>query len=140
MTLRNLKIGTQLVLGFSAMIAFVITLGVVSKMQSDKIHFQTVELYNHPLQVRRAVSDIKVDILNMRLGTRELALAINHKEEQAALQLIELSSADIQLQFNIIYERYLGSKEDVNQAFKALVSWKTARAENTVLALAGKKE
>jgi len=140
MKFGNLKIGTQLILGFAAMLIFVIILGVVANQQADKIHLQTEAIYNRPLQLRRAVSSIKIDILTMRIGTRDLMVANNSDEKQSALQAIEMAAADVELQFNLLNEKYLGPKADIEQAYKAFLNWKIAREFNTKLALDGKVE
>ncbi|MDP4238202.1 MAG: MCP four helix bundle domain-containing protein [Bacteroidota bacterium] len=66
MKIKNLSIGNQLIIGFAIMLAFVIVLGIVSNHQANKIHLQTEDIYHHPLQLRRTISNIKIDILNMR--------------------------------------------------------------------------
>ena len=137
MKLKDIKIETQLIVGFCTMILFVFVLGIVSNIQSNKLHQQTKALYDHPLQVRRAISCIKIDISTMRIGTRDLMIATNENERQAALQEIELSAADIPAQFNILNDRYLGQHADIDEAYKAYMSWKTAREVNTKLAMAG---
>ena len=138
MKLKDFKIGSQLMLGFAAMFIFVIILGVVSNYQADRIHLQTEDIYNHPLLLRRAISNIKIDILNMRLSTRDLMLAINAKEKQAAIESMELTSSDVQQQFNLLREGYSGPQTDIDQAYKAFLKWKFARDTNTKLALEGK--
>lgn len=140
MKIRDLKIGSQLNLGFAVMFVFVILLGIISYRQSDQIHLQTELIYNHPLKVKRAISDIKIDILNMRLGTRDLMVASNETEKQTAIQLMELASANVMLQFNILRDLYLGPQSDIDQAYNAYLKWKIARESNTKLALAGKIE
>ena len=102
MKLKDLKIGSQLMLGFATMFIFVIILGSVSNYQADRIHLQTEGIYNHPLLLRRAISNIKIDILNMRLSTRDLMLASNASEKRTAIETMELTSADVQKQFNLL--------------------------------------
>jgi len=138
MKLRDLKIGSQLMLGFAAMFIFVVILGVVANYQADRIHLQTEEIYNHPLILRRAISSIKIDILNMRLSTRDLMLASNSTETQLAIQAMELTTADVQQQFSLLRDRYSGSQSDINEAYNAFLKWKIARDSNTKLALEGK--
>ena len=138
MKLKDLKIGSQLMLGFATMFIFVIILGSVSNYQADRIHLQTEGIYNHPLLLRRAISNIKIDILNMRLSTRDLMLASNASEKRTAIETMELTSADVQKQFNLLKEGYSGPQSDIDQASKAFLRWKIARDANTKLALEGK--
>ena len=140
MKIKNLKIGTQLMLGFAAMLVFVVLLGVVSYQQADKISQQAETMYEHPLMVRSAIGALQADILSMRLATRDLMLAKKEQERDAAIQLMELATADAQLQFGVLKAQYLGPSADVQEAYNAFVSWKTAREENTKLALSGEIE
>jgi len=140
MKLKDLKIGKQLILGFAVMLIFVVVLGLVSNRQADQIHRQTESIYNRPLQLKRAVSNIKIDILNMRLATRDLMVATTEDEKQSAIQLMEFAEADVPLQFDILAKKYMGPKKDIDQAYKAFLNWKIAREVNTKLALAGKIE
>jgi signal transduction histidine kinase/CheY-like chemotaxis protein len=127
-------------LGYAAMLVFVLVLGVVSYQQADKISLQTETMYNHPLKVRNAIGDLEADILSMRLGTRDLMLAKTDQEKQDAVQLMELAAANAHLQFGILKEHYLGPAAHIDEAFSAFVSWKTAREENTRLAISGEIE
>lgn len=140
MKIKNLKIGTQLMLGFAAMLVFVVMLGVVSYQQSDKISLQGETMYSHPLKVRSAIGALEADILKMRLATRDLMLAKTEQEKQDAIQIMELAAADVHLQFGILKTQYLGPTTDVDEAYNAYISWKTAREENTKLAHSGEIE
>ena len=137
MNLKNIKIGTQLIIGFAILLLFVIVLGITSYFQSGQIQLQVETMYNHPLKVRRALGSLEADILSMRLGSRDLMLATNNTEQQAAIQLMEVSAADALQQFTVLKEQYLGPETDVDEAYKAFINWKIAREENTKLALSG---
>ncbi|MBI5726985.1 MAG: MCP four helix bundle domain-containing protein, partial [Ignavibacteriales bacterium] len=138
MKFENLKIGTQLKLGFIAMLFFVTVLGLTSFWQSAQIHEQTDTIYQHPMQVRRAVSTLETDLLNMQIATRDLLLADNDTKKHSAIERMEIAADDVLNQFRIIKERYLGSQADVDEAYRLFIAWRTARAENTKLALEGK--
>lgn len=138
MNAKNLRIGTQLKIGFAAVLLFVIVLGVISSRHSDEISQQTEVMYKHPLAVRRAIGSLEAGILSMRLGARDLILAESDEDRQSAIQLIEVSSADALQQFQILTLQYLGPPRDIDAAYKAFIVWRTAREENTKLALAGK--
>lgn len=135
MKIRDLSIGSQLLFGFAIILLLVTGIGIISYSQNKWIHEQSRLLYNHPLQVRRAIGALTTDIHLMRLGTRDLMLASNLNEEREALQLIEENAADALRQFEIINRLYLGSKNDVEAAQKAFIAWKTARDVNIMLAM-----
>ena len=137
MNTKNIKIGTQLKIGFSSMLLFIIVLGIVSYQQTNKIHLETETIYNHPLKVENAIGALDIDILSMRLGTRDLMLAGSNIEKEDAVRQIEISSADALEQFKILYAKYLGPQADIDEAYKAFISWKVAREENTKMVLSG---
>ena len=134
---KPLRIGTQLLLGFAILLFFVIVLGTVAYVQTHRIHEQTITIYKHPLQVRRALGELDSDILTIRLGMRELMLSENDQQTQSALQMMAQAAANAERQFDIIRQEYLGPQEDLTQAYKAYIAWNAAREESIPLALAG---
>ena len=136
----NIRIRTQLLLGFAVILLFVIALGMTAYIQKDQLFDQTETLYSHPLKVRIAIGDLNSDILTMRLGQRNLMLAANGQQQQAAIQMMSLASADAQKQFGTIEEWYLGPTADVRKANQAFLLWNIAREENITLALSGNIE
>lgn len=140
MKLTDIKIGTQLKIGYAILLLFVVILGGTSYRMNNQIHQQTENIYSHPFQVRNAIGRLRADILSMRLGTRDLMLAKTESEKQDAIQLMDLAEADALPQFDILKSQYLGPPTDVDEAYHAFMEWKIARKENTKLALSGEVE
>ena len=139
MGMRDLKIGTQVRIGLSVLFALVLALGVVAWVQGDLLWSQTFELYNHPLQVRRAVGALKFDILLMHRGIKDLCLAENQQEFAAILQELDVQESEAFRELEIMRERYLGPRADVEKAHRNLVAWGTVRDETIRLAREGKR-
>jgi signal transduction histidine kinase/DNA-binding NarL/FixJ family response regulator/HAMP domain-containing protein len=129
MKLKDIRIGTQLRLGLGVILALVALLGALAWVQSDLLWEDTKDLYEHPLAVRRAVGELKADVLAMSRGMKELCLGENDLERQTTLQGIDTAEADAHQQFNILSERYLGPRSDVDEAYQAFVQWKAIREE-----------
>ncbi len=140
MKIKNLKIGTQLKLGFSAMIFLVIILGSVSYYQSDRLHIQTEIIYNHPLQVRRAIGSLNMDILQSRLLMKELPLATSEEEIRKLLKSMDLFEKESHNQIDTIYEKYLGPRADVDNILAEFNSYNNVRKETIALFREGKKD
>jgi signal transduction histidine kinase/DNA-binding response OmpR family regulator/HAMP domain-containing protein len=140
MKLQNTKIGTQLKIWFAMLFVCCGILATVSYMQSNERFIRTQTLYEHPLQVRHAVGLLEVDILSLQVATRDLILAGNDTETQAATQQLELSKADASIQFDLLRDLYLGPKTDVDNAYNAYVEWRTSLEETARLAIAGQIE
>lgn len=137
---KNLKIATQLKLGIVLLLLFVIVLGTVSHLQTDRIHLQTETIFNHPFKVQQAIGSLNSDVLNIRVGARDLMLAKNYQEKQAAIQLMQLSATNAHQQFKVLYDQYLGPRTDIDDAYRAFINWNTAREEIVKQALSGKIE
>ena len=140
MKIKNLKIGTLLSIAFVIIMLFVIVMGTIAYIDTDVLQEQTETMYQHPLKVRRSISKIEYDILNMRFSLRNLMLAKNEKEKHDAILLDNLAAADAIKQFDILSKQYLGAHSDVDDAYNAFLKWNTIREEDTKLALAGNTE
>lgn len=140
MSVKNLKIKTQLGIGFGVLLFFVIMLGVFTYFQNNKIREQNEILYTHPLQVTRTLGTLNGDILSIRLGLKDLMLAETDQEKLTAIQLIKLSDVDALAQFNNLNELYLDPTEDIDEAHTAYIQWKTAWEESIQLSLSGDNE
>ncbi|WP_286945559.1 response regulator [Acetobacterium sp. UBA5834] len=140
MNIKNLKVKTQLAIGFVIIIFFVILLGILVYMQTNTIVNQAETMYDHPFKVTRAIDRLDADILSMRVGVRDLLLANTQEERNSAIEAMQQYDADIQIQFDILRELYLGPKQDVDAAYNAYINWETARADIVANALAGDLE
>ena len=120
--IKNLKVKTQLSIGFTIILFFVILLGILGYVQTNTIVNQAELMYNHPFQVTKAVGRLDADILSMRVGVRDLILASTPEGREQAIELMEQYDADIQLQFDVLRELYLGPQEDIDEAYKAYIN------------------
>ena len=139
MKLRDLNIGTQLALGLGCILLFVILLGVQSYQQEEALWQETKGLYEHPLQVRRALGELNGDILIMHRGMKDLVLTDNGSERQQIIQEIETAQANAFQKFDILYDRYLGNRSDIDTVHTEFVTWKPIRDETIRLLREGKR-
>ena len=140
MNLKNLKIGTQLKLGFSLLLLMALALGAVSFTQHHKLHEQTEKIYNHPLQVRRAIGNLNLEIMTIHRDMKNLFLATDAKELGEDLDRMERSKAEVFVQIDILYRQYLGPRSDIDTLRQAFVTWNSMRAETIRLLRAGENE
>ncbi len=138
MKMNDLNIGTQLKIGFGIIVFLILILGVISWQQSDKIVQQATTLYEHPLKVRRAISELKIDILSIRLYYRDLLTSKNEQERQNSIVNISLHQADAEFNFGILSNQYLGPKADIEEAHKAFLLWISMLEADKDLAQSGK--
>ena len=137
MNFSNLKIGTQLKIAFGIIVFLIVILGAISFRQSEELATQTSDLYEHPHTVRRALGELKVDVLSMHRCMKDLALEENSGEITPILQDLEKYQADGLKQFEILYDRYLGPPTDIDHAYDDFVKWKVIREESILLVRQG---
>jgi len=140
MKLKDMKIDTQLRLGLGLVLALVVLLAALAWVQTDLLWLQTKGLYDHPLQVHRAIGAIEADILAMWGGMKFVALAENEQEIATALQDIEIRETDALKQFSVLYDRFLGPQGDVVILHDEFVNWKAVRAETIRLLRDGRNK
>lgn len=138
MRLKDLSIGKQLGLGLGVILASVVLLGLMAWDHEESLWRETKGLYDHPFAVRRALGEIKSDVIAMHLGMKSLCLTPGEPERAVILQNIATYEDDAQRQLQIVFDRYLGPRADAEAAAKALALWKSHRQETIRLLLAGR--
>ncbi len=138
MRLKDVRIGTQLYLGLGVVLILVVLLSAMAWYQADRLWQETQGLYDHPLQVRRALGELRYDIQTMRLRMKDLLQAANERDRQTILQEIAAREVNANGQFAILSFRYLGPKKDIDQARFAYDQWKVIRSETLRLLEAGR--
>jgi len=137
MKLRDVKIGVQLQVGLGAVLALVAILGVTAWTQSDRLWQATRDLYDYPLTVRRALGELKADLLVLHWGTEELLLVENEQERLDIIGIIDSHEADAAQQLDILYEEYLGPRRDIDDVHHTFEQGKVDRDEMMRLLAAG---
>lgn len=140
MKFNDLKIKTQLGIYLGLICLFVLILGVIAWVDVESLWRNTEGLYSHPFQVRRAVGDIKADIIAIHREMKDLVLAKSREDKQKAIQNIDAYEGDAHRQFDILNDRYLGPKRDIDEAHSAFVRWKAIRDHTIELINEGRTE
>ncbi|MCX6284407.1 MAG: response regulator [Bacteroidetes bacterium] len=127
MKIKNLKIGTQLQLGVGLILFFVILLGFVAWYQADTLWKQTDGLYNHPLKVRREISELTTDVLKMHRSMKDIVQSTDLAKREQEIDKINRWESDSFMQIDSLFKDYLGPRKDIIDIKDALVKWKGIR-------------
>jgi signal transduction histidine kinase/CheY-like chemotaxis protein/HAMP domain-containing protein len=138
MRLRDLKIGVQLQLGISVLLMCVVGLGAVAWLQTAMIFRQVELMYQHPLQVRRAIGALRSGMMGASLAARKLATARGATDVAAASAEVEGHVADVSRELDILSGRYLGSPADILALRNEYATWKASLEESILLQRLGK--
>jgi len=137
MNFKKFSIGNKLFISFAAVLVAIVLLGTIAYNQSVTLFEQTNQLYNHPLIVRRAIADVESGVLRMRVSIRDLMIASTPAEQKKAIAEGLRAEQMVERNFKLVYERYLGPRSDVDDAYEAFRIWNNAREDNTKLVLKG---
>ncbi|MBN2861045.1 MAG: response regulator [Sphaerochaetaceae bacterium] len=140
MRLYDVKISRLINLFFGAVFAIVSLLAANSFISMAALWENTTDLYNHPLAVRKAVSDIRVDVLLIHRDMRQLPFEEKEQDFQMILNTIRLYEAEIDRHMEILDEQYLGPRSDIKNAADALTRWQSIRDETVRLYREGQIE
>jgi len=138
MKLKNIKIGTQLRLGFALVLALLVLLGVLSYVQTERFWENVRTMHDRSLVLRRALGDLNAAALSMRIEFRTFALAENEASRQAALANRAAAEADARRQLDILQDRYTGPAADIDAVRQAFARWEAFQDDNENLVRAGK--
>lgn len=140
MNIKNWKTKIQLMAGLSLLMGMVLILGFVSYIQTNKIHRQTELLYQHPLQVRRAVGMLRADIYMIHWGMETIFRQKDYHGMLPLIKSIKKHDKRAEENFEILRNFYLGPKEDVENLYNAYSTCKTNREEVAILLQSGNIE
>jgi len=137
---QQMKMSTRLYLSFGLMIVFMIIIGLFAMFQMQTLSELTTKLYNHPLTVSNAVRDVNINIVKMHRSMKDVVLAPDDAALEIAVQAVNTYEKKIYDSFDIIFERFLGDKQDVQTLRQLFVDWKPIRDEIIVFMRQNKRE
>jgi len=123
MKLKDVKTSTQLLMGFGAVLVFMLTLSVISWQQTNRMAQKINFIYNHSLTVRRALAEFHQSVLNMRIEFRNVMLTANEDLWNMAVRNREIKKDNALQQFDSLYERYTGDRADIDSLRVYFLSW-----------------
>jgi len=135
-----LTVKTKLIGSSLGCLLLVLSVGIFSLVQENGLHQLTVKLYQHPLAVTRASLQANVDIMKMHRNMKDVVLANNPEDRQAAINKVADEEADAYKQYAIITKQILGAEghQLIKNTIKLFSQWKPIRDEVISLIKQGK--
>ncbi|MEA3353326.1 MAG: diguanylate cyclase [Campylobacterota bacterium] len=130
----------KVIINFTITIILLVILGIVSIIKMAELADLSQKLYNHPYTVTNATKTIETNLISMHRYMKDVALSKNDLELQMAVEKVNSSEIIIYKQFKIIFDRYLGNKQDIQKSYDAFVNWKPIRDEVITLMRKGEKD
>jgi len=129
MQIKNLKISMQIKLGFLGSFALVLVLGIIAYKQTNKINDQNEIMYQHPLLVRRAISEFKINILNIQNNLKNWALSDKEISPTFFAGQNDIYKSNAFKNLETLYSRFLGPIADIDSLKSAYIRWNAANEE-----------
>ena len=129
MTIQNMKIGTRLIFSFVVLVAILIAISLNSIVQMNNLSSLTNKLYDHPYTVSTAALRVKGTITAMHRSMQDVALAKDAAAIENAAEIVNSYESQAIEDFDLILERVLGDKSDIEAAKRNFINWKEIRDE-----------
>ena len=140
MLFRNVKIGLRLTLGIGLIIAMLLGVCVFLMRSARTIADFTTLLYRHPYTVSTATLRIQGNITAMHRLMKDVALAENIRELESTIRNVNAYEADVFSDFDLVAERFLGDKAEVEALSEKFAGWRAIREEVIALTSEGRNE
>lgn len=125
---------------FAVIIGMMVLFGLFSIQQTKSLTDLTNELYEHALAVSNAVQEANSNIISMDRYMKDVALAENTAELEAAAALVAGHQTKVVLNFEIVLDRFLGDKSRIEKAYKTFSEWQLIQNEIIDLMRQGRRE
>ena len=138
--LGRFKIGQRLGGGFALVIVLTLIMGGIALNAMGTLSELTVKLYRHPLTVSNAVLQVNADIIAIHRHMKDVVLANDAAGVAKAIDKVDGYEVKVFKGFEIIEERFLGDKSQINEAKQSIVDWKPIRDEVIALISEGRRD
>ncbi|PCH54212.1 MAG: hybrid sensor histidine kinase/response regulator [Flavobacteriaceae bacterium] len=111
---KDLKTKTQLLLSFGTVFLLIVAISIVAWKQTGKMALRAENLYNHPLQIKQALSKLESSALSMEVEYRNILLTEIEKTKKQSEQNYQIEKSHVENQFTVLNNKYLGDKRDID--------------------------
>jgi methyl-accepting chemotaxis protein len=136
----RLKISTRLSLGFGIILASFMGVNIYTITKLNEIADATNKLFFHPYTVSNSATRIHLGIVEMHRSMKDVVLANNRQEVEAAIAAIRQAEREVEENYVLIEQRFLGDLAAVQASRELFEAWKPLRTETINRALAGQRE
>jgi len=127
--MENYKIGARLNIAFLQVILLTLGVGIIALYQMNILGNLLSDIYEHPLTVGYTARDIRGNIHAIHGLVMKAQFISDPLELKNVEQEIDAIERPVSGRFDVLHERYLGKKEDVQRVQSAFADWKKLRDE-----------
>lgn len=131
--IRDLKIGTQLKIGFGIILMLIFFLSTLLWWQTNNLVKSTRAMYEYSSVVKQAIGALKYDVLDMRFEYRNFLLATDESKRSMVAKSSQRIEEHFNRQLSLLEERYKGPKQDIENIRMAYWKWVELRNSNFLI-------
>ncbi|OIQ48389.1 MAG: hypothetical protein BM565_01705 [Gammaproteobacteria bacterium MedPE] len=140
MDFSKLSVKSRLLAGFGLPALFMVAIAIYSANKMASLSYMTDRLYNHPFAVSTSVLKIEVAITAMHRSMKDIVLAKGDIQRRNAMSALNDAEKKMYDQFNLLSERFLGDKTNIDNVKSLIVQWKPLRDKVIKLVSEGKRQ
>lgn len=138
--MNRIRITLRFTILLLVILAFYIGMSGFSVVKMGEMEETTIKMYRHPFAVSNAVKEIETKIVMIHREMKDISVATSNDKIEASIAVVDQIEAETFEKFDIIYDRFLGDKQMVDDAYNAFAEWKAVRDEVIELTKAGNLE
>lgn len=135
-----MKITTKVGLSFGVIILLTSILSFFSLREVDSLEGLIIKMYRHPFTVSETVKDINLNIIKIHREMKDISVMNSKSKINESTKKIDELEKSIFSKFDLLYERFLGDKQMVDEAYNTFKDWKVIRDEVIKLSISGKQD
>lgn len=123
--MRNIKIGTRLIVGSLTLIIFMVAVGFIGISEMRNLTDKITKFYNHPFTVSTSVRNINTNVVAIDRAILEIISSENNPQKiNSAIKDIRKRQNTVFEELELVGERFLGDQQKVANASAAFRDWK----------------
>jgi len=136
--LGKVRIKTRLLGSYAIIIALMLITGAYALNRLSYVASRTTQLYEHPFTVRKNIRDANLHFTKMQYKLKDAVLAKESATMNADLKDMYAFEKEFKGNMEVVKERFLGKKSDVEEVYRIYEEWKRLR-EQVVAALSANR-
>jgi signal transduction histidine kinase len=117
------------IFGFVGIMLLLLVMGLISIAYIDRQASISEKFYRHPFVVSNAARHIDASLISIHRYMKDVVLSEDEAQLNFALDKVEAHSKVVLEEFEMIFQRYLGDKEDIQQTYLDFLGWEEIREE-----------
>ncbi|MCK5719212.1 MAG: diguanylate cyclase [Thiomargarita sp.] len=118
-----MDIRKKIIISFGLIVVLLSAMGIFHIYSMYNLSNETKNIYEHPFTVSNAAKDIQIHLANIQNHLKDIILSENGEEIGIAFEKNRIHKKIIYKKFDLITDRFLGNRTDVEKASQAFNDW-----------------